>query len=279
MNPFGLHREAFALVRAKRGPQSEERFARSLRAFDAWLTDPAARAGVVSRAELIPAARGRAAMLAQRVMTAIPDWLRDLHFEAFCQELARYDYAAARMHWRLLEIASRLPALADAVNLATLREQVCQRHQVTADAQESGTDRDRADLLRRAERLLLADAGNTAARALLVDSYAALLADAIALKTAKRQQPRPPAARKRRIIARSPRVARRLQRHLAIPDTLAAVDATAMRGAFRSLCEYYASVGALDTAMRVVRRTRRMFPDDDEVREWKRLLRKARWRR
>jgi hypothetical protein len=298
MNPFTLHREAFASLGSRDTARAEAGFNAAMQAFARWLEDPASLRVLEVRARMIPGQAARARGLAESLIDVLPEWLRDFHFEAFYQALTTYDVPVARMHWGLLDSASRLDRFRLAFDLATMRQQVCHRQQLTSDI-EATSARPRRDLLRRGERVLRVDPANAPVLTIIAQAYGALLNEAFdaASRWQRRrniggQAPRSPAAarRSRSAVLQAPGAARRLRRHLLRPGAADTLGRDVFLDAHEKLFRYYLSTSQIDDARRILRRVRRLSPADDgtdgpgsgggaDVRQWRRILRRAARRR
>ncbi len=280
MNAFRTHRSAFEHVGGGRTSAAGIGFAKALREFDAMLGTASARKSVAERATLIPACRDRGEELAGQLFDVLPHWLCEAHFERFCEALYRLQTEPARIHWQALVEAAHLPRMTAAVDLGILREQMCQRFQITHDVVTGGSDA-RAEALRRAERILSVDSENDAIRRFAVEGYAEQVRAALKLiLPAGGDTGLPPerfaAGKRQRLQAAARRAVRRLRIHLSRGPKSSGADVALMVEGYRLLCSYHAATGDAEAAIRLARRARRLRPGDAQLARWARRLRRLR---
>jgi len=284
MNPFITHNEAFELAEAGDYRGAGERYAQALREFELAAGNPQWRALIIERARLIPRETERASEIVREFFKMVPEWLRELHFDRFCESLSSDDIEPARMHWALLVIASGLPSLAKSTNIELLRDLVCQRFQVTQERAARGGST-RTDVTKRAERILLADRENLTARTLVIEGYTVEISNALERLSSSRGNKIAAAAldrmtdgERQRLRVSMRKSVRRLRRHL-FQSRGGRLDSKLMTDAYRLLCYYYVGVGDLELAIRLARRGRRIRPQDGDVRSWVRKVVQLRRRR
>jgi tetratricopeptide (TPR) repeat protein len=285
MNPFLAHRLAFERFGTGNLRAAAELFAQALRGFDALLGDPQQRSRALERAGMIPGQKARADVVAEQFFNALPEWLREFHFSGFCEALNNHKAEIASMHWQMLVVAAALPALSPAINLELLRDQACQRFQVTPALLRQSVD-DRTDALNRAERILSADGENRAARSLAIRGYADEIQSALEQLAPSRLRGNQAialdlltAGKRQRLRVRLRKAVRRLRRHLRRGRGKSEADTEDMIFSYQRLCHYFIGIGEMETALRLARSAQRLRPEDHELRLWARKMRQLRRRR
>jgi hypothetical protein len=283
MNPFDVQHQAFSVTHGGDSSEATRLFIEALKGFRKLITESRLREVVVTRAALIPQQQERAEELADQFLHALPGWIRDLHFDNFYVALTSYQMQQARMHWSLLASWSQQEGQASSLSLNLLRDQVCQRRQVSpAEIQESGFEQQ--DVLKRAEDILAIDGGNNTARRTAITIYERRLQAALERLTGKQDQQTAPKAiskmnseRKQRLHD-SRKTVRRLRQHLRRAQSRADADVEEMLESYRQLSHYYIGVGELETAIKLTRRACRLLPKDESLRLWARGVRRLRRR-
>ncbi len=282
MNPFAVQQHAFALADGGDFTEAARLFVSALKAFCRLVSDERLRQYVVTRAASIPGQEERAEEIAAQFLHELPGWLRELHFESFYGALTSYEWNTARMHWGLLVASAGETALGTARNLELLREQACQRRQVTYKAIESESDSQA--VLDRAEGILSIDGGNNGARRIAIAVYNTRLKSVLERLTNKNRKEdvvhaiNKLSAGKKQRLHDSRRTVRRLRQHLRRAQSRADADVEEMLRSYTQLSHYYLGVGELETAIKLTRRARRLQPEDEQLRTWARDVRRLRRR-
>jgi tetratricopeptide (TPR) repeat protein len=209
--------------------------------------------------------------------------LKDFHFEEFYAALLKCQVETAKSHWRLLKRGSQLPAFARAFDLDLLREQVCQRQQVTRKRLHESPD-DENQVLMQAEQILVLDRSNTRARDLAIEGYTNQIQRMMARNSSGSSRKgkeviaaaRLPAGQRRRLSALLRKSARRLRRHLNTHRFAPANDIGIFVAGLQHLCLYYIGLGDYQAALKMIRRARHLQPNNATLNRWARWVRKAR---
>jgi tetratricopeptide (TPR) repeat protein len=282
MNPFAAQQRAFVLTDAGNFTEASRLFFEALKAFRRLVSDERMRQYIVARAAAIPDHEESAEEIAAQFLHQLPVWLRELHFENFYKALTSYDWKTARLHWALLVAWAEEANLSRTSNLDLLREQVCQRRQVTHKAVDN--EGDSQSVLARAEDILAIDGGNNAARRVAIAVYTTRLQSVMERLTKKKRNEDVAQAinklnpSKKQRLHDSRRTVRRLRQHLRRAQSRADADVDEMVRSYRQLSHYFLGVGELETAIKLTRRARRLLPDDEELRGWARGIRRLRRR-
>ncbi len=160
---------------------------------------------------------------------------------------------------------------------------ICQRLKVTRKRLNQSSD-DEAQTLFQAEKILAIDGGNGRARDLAIEGYTYQVSRGLENISQSRQHKKDeasgvnklPPGKRRRLRAALRRSVRRLRHHLNNLHFAPSPDIKVFSDGYENLYWYYFYMGDYQSALKMIGRARRLKPEDDKLRAWARLARKAR---
>jgi len=278
------HRRGFAAERAGRLDLAVGHFRLALAGFAAVLDDPAWHADLGLRAARIVPLNEQDALLGD-FLRQWPCWLLDLHYERTLHAVRVGDQGTAVYHWGVLVAAGDLLAHLGTDTLSLYRDRLalaCLPGAGTGGGTADRSDAERLALLQQAQRLLAVDPAIVRARLFAMRVCIELIEGLLRQKREAAQQRRRGDSRllrgmakaDRRAQVRIGRLARVLSRHLRVLGHSPQADTLELVAGYRVLAAYL-GLSEPCRALRVLRRARRIAPDDQELRAMYRALRRA----
>ncbi|WP_295439205.1 hypothetical protein [uncultured Thiodictyon sp.] len=276
------HRRGFAAERAGRLDLAVGHFRAALAGFAAVLDAPAWHADLGLRAERIVPENERDALLGD-FLRQWPRWLLDLHYERTLHAVRVGDQGTAVYHWGVLVAADTLLAHLGTDTLSLYRDRLALACLPGAGAGLADqSDAERLALLQQAQRLLAVDPAIVRARLFAMRVCIELIEGLLRQEREAAQQRRRGDSRllrgmakaDRRAQVRIGRLARVLSRHLRVLGPSPQADTLELVAGYRVLAAYL-GLSEPCRALRVLRRARRIAPDDQELRAMYRALRRA----
>lgn len=278
-NPFYYHRKGVERFLCRDFQSGITLFLQAHRIFNQVIYQDTYRRDLLTRAafivEYVPE------NIVDSFLKKLPEWLLDMHYEK-CVGLIHRDHEAALAHWRVLIRSCDLELFRQADYLEYYRQKL--RKQFIDESLLDGTEEQRQKLLKNTELILTLDPNNPSAVIIAVRGYITEMRAFLKFwenRTARKKsrmdrliKPVHSLPKIRSCLRKSSRkLYKYLKRTASIPD---AGDPREIADGYFLLSIYYFRNENDMKSIRMVRKAKKYFPDDPDIRSWLRIIRRRR---